>query len=113
MEEAPSPMEAAKFTSVFEHRIKYNEKEYTIKFYSSYEDMEVIINKEDKPTKVDVTHIASVSEQQAVEFAREAIESYKQSLTVTVLNLGMKDSYFYMVNDCFYKDMVCLESKFS
>ena len=57
----------------------------------------VIINKEDKPTKVDVTHIASVSEQQAVEFAREAIVSYKQSLTVTVLNLGMKDSYFYMV----------------
>ena len=57
MEEAPSPMEAAKFTSVFEHRIKYNEKDFTIKFYSSYEDMEVIINKKDDSLSKKFTQI--------------------------------------------------------
>jgi len=46
MEEAPSPLEAVKFISKFEHRIKYNEIEYKIKFNSSYEEMEIIINEE-------------------------------------------------------------------
>ena len=47
MEEAPSPLEIKKFVPTFEHKMKYNGKNYKIKFNSSYEDMEVYINEED------------------------------------------------------------------
>ena len=47
MEEAPSPFEAKKFITVFENKVIYNQKNYKIKFNSSYEDIEVIISEED------------------------------------------------------------------
>ena len=37
MEEAPSPLGDKKFILVFEHKVKYNQKNYKIKFNSSYE----------------------------------------------------------------------------
>lgn len=45
--DAPSPLEAKKFISTIEHKIKYDKKEYNIKFNSSYEEVEIIINEED------------------------------------------------------------------
>ena len=47
MEDAPLPLKPSKFVSIFEHRLKYNEKNYKINFNSSYDEMEVIINEED------------------------------------------------------------------
>ena len=44
--DAPSPLEAKKFISTIEHKIKYDKKEYNIKFNSSYEEVEIIINEE-------------------------------------------------------------------
>ncbi len=57
----------------------------------------VKFDKDDKPVSIDVNRIASVSEGRAVEYARGAIDAYKHSLTVSLVDLGMIDSYFYKV----------------
>lgn len=46
---------------------------------------------------VDVSHVASVDERQAVDYANAAVESYDKSLTVSLLDLGMTDTFFYKV----------------
>lgn len=50
-----------------------------------------------KPSKVDVKRVASVDREEAIEYARAAIESYDESLTVSLLDMGMVDTFFYKV----------------
>lgn len=57
----------------------------------------VVFDKDGEPTRVELNHMRSVGEKRAIEYAREAIESYEHSLTVSLLGQGMADTYFYKV----------------
>lgn len=49
--------------------------------------------------KIDVEHVAVVDEQDAIAYARAAVEAYEKSLTVKMLDMGMIDTFYYRVSD--------------
>ncbi|MBR3159185.1 MAG: HAMP domain-containing histidine kinase [Atopobiaceae bacterium] len=58
----------------------------------------VIFDEDGDPTSVELSHMRSVEEERAVEYAREAVAAYEHSATISLLNLGMVDTYFYRVS---------------
>ncbi len=48
--------------------------------------------------RVDVSHIASVDENEAVAYANKAREAYEESLTIAMLDLGSIDTFYYKVD---------------
>ena len=66
---------------------------YAARFFS------VVLDKDNNPVRVDVNHVASVDEKKAVDFARAARDSYKKSLTVSLLDLGMTDTFYFRVEE--------------
>ncbi len=57
----------------------------------------VVFDEHDEVESVNMGHIASVDEKMAVEYARQAREAYEQSLTVSLLGMGVTDTLFYKV----------------
>ncbi len=49
------------------------------------------------PVDVDVKRVASVDRDEAVEYARNAAEAYDKNLTVSILGMGMIDTFYYKV----------------
>lgn len=58
----------------------------------------VTYNKHGKVENVDVNHIAVVNAEEAIAYADAARESYKKSLTVSMLDMGQIDTLFYKVS---------------
>lgn len=56
----------------------------------------VIFDKDMQVKTVNVSHIASATEAEAVEYALEAVKSY-ENLTVSLLDMGTIDNYYYRV----------------
>lgn len=67
------------------------ESNYSARYFS------VIFNQAGGVESVDVSHVASVTEKEAVDYAKAACESYDKSLTVSLLNMGMIDTFYYRV----------------
>lgn len=57
----------------------------------------VVYNRKGEVEHVDVSRVASVDEQEAIAYAQSARESYDKSLTVSLLDLGMMDTFYYRV----------------
>lgn len=57
----------------------------------------VIFNAQGQAERVNVNRVVTVDEAEAVEYATQAIESYDKSLTVSMLDLGMVDTFYYRV----------------
>ena len=58
----------------------------------------VIYDEKDQVERVDVSHIAYVSPDEAVAYAAAARNSYDESLTVSLLDMGMMDTFYYRVS---------------
>ena len=62
---------------------------YSARYFS------VVLDPGNHPRRVDVSRVASVSEDEAVEYARKAMEAHEKSLTVSLLGMGQIDTFFY------------------
>ena len=57
----------------------------------------VVFNEKGEVERVDVSHIASVNENEAVTYAQAARDAFDKSLTVSILGMGMEDTFYYKV----------------
>ncbi len=57
----------------------------------------VIFDANGQVQSVNVNRVVTVNENEAVDYALQAVESYEKSLTVSTLDLGMVDTFFYRV----------------
>ncbi|MDO4797675.1 MAG: HAMP domain-containing sensor histidine kinase [Coriobacteriales bacterium] len=90
--EMPEPTTSAKelqATDVFEGL--FPEFTYSARYFS------VLFNPTGDPLRIDVKRVASVDEAEALEYARGAVRSYEDSLTVSLLDMGLIDTFFYKV----------------
>lgn len=62
---------------------------YSARYFSA------VLDPGNHPRRVDVSRVASVSEDEAVEYARKAMEAHEKSLTVSLLGMGQIDTFFY------------------
>ena len=69
----------------------FPEFSYAARYFS------VMFDRHGNPKSVDVSHIAAVDEDEAVAYARDAIESYENP-TVSLLDMGTVDYYYYRVD---------------
>lgn len=58
----------------------------------------VVYDKDGHVQDVDVRHIGVVNEDEAIEYADAARESYEKSLTVSLLDMGQTDTFYYRVS---------------
>lgn len=69
----------------------FTETAYAARYFS------VLYDKHGKVSQVNVSRIATVDEQEAVRYAVAAVEAYDKSLTVSLLDLGIADTFYYRV----------------
>ena len=72
------------------HNILFPEFAYAARYFS------VVFDEASNVKSVDVSRVASVSEQEAIVYAEAALESY-DNLTVSLLDLGQVDTFYYRV----------------
>ncbi|MDO4807511.1 MAG: HAMP domain-containing sensor histidine kinase [Coriobacteriales bacterium] len=69
----------------------FTETAYAARYFS------VLYDKHGKVSQVNVSRIATVDEQEAIRYAGAAVEAYSKSLTVSLLDLGIADTFYYRV----------------
>lgn len=69
----------------------FTETAYAARYFS------VVYDKHGKVESVNVSRVATVDEREAMRYADEALESYEKSLTVSLLDLGVADTFYYRV----------------
>lgn len=69
----------------------FTESAFAARYFS------VLYDKNGEVARVNVSRIATVDEDEAVAYADAAIEAYDKSLTVSLLDLGVVDTFYYRV----------------
>ena len=69
----------------------FTETAYAARYFS------VLYDKHGKVENVNVSRIATVDEREAIRYADEARQAYDESLTVSLLDLGVADTFYYRV----------------
>ena len=69
----------------------FTESAFAARYFS------VSYDEHDNVEHVNVSRVVTVDEAEAVEYARQALDSYDKSLTVSMLDLGMVDTFYYRV----------------
>ena len=88
----PEPSASARklhATDIFEGL--FAEFAYSARYFS------VVFDANDNVRNVNVNHVASVDRGEAIDYAHAAVESYNKSLTVSLLDMGMTDTFYYRV----------------
>lgn len=96
----PDPQQLGRHGSVASLSDLSPEFAYAARYFS------VVFDKNGEAKDVNIGHIASVDERKAIAYAEAARESFSNSLTMSLLGLGMTDTFYYTVAEGHHGDEV-------